>query len=112
MTIRHRIHELIEKKEITKLQLARDAGIDFEVLDNSLDSNIPFKSAVILSKIAKYFRVSIHWLITGEQENHETRRRLNTLLEENFRLNKEVKELKSFISKNIPCSYDEYLNSP
>lgn len=109
MSIIQRIHELIEKRDISKLQLARDAGIDFEILDNSLRSNIPFKGAVVLSKLARYFHVSIHWLITGENEGRESEKRLKELLEENRQLRKEVKELKGFVSNIVPCNYDEYL---
>jgi len=109
MTIRHRIHDLIQKRAITKEQLAREAGIDREALENSLYSNIPFKGAVILGKLAKYFHVSVHWLITGESEENETQRRLKGLLKENNNLRKEVRNLKEYISKLAPCKYDEYL---
>jgi transcriptional regulator with XRE-family HTH domain len=111
MTIRHRIHELIEKRNITKVQLAREAGIDREALENVLYSNIPFKGAVILGKLAKYFHVSVHWLITGESEDTETQRRLKGLLDENNNLRKEVKKLKEFVAKLAPCKYDEYLGN-
>ena len=111
MTIRHRVHELIQKRAITKEQLAREAGIDREALENSLYSNIPFKGAVILGKIAKYFHVSVHWLITGESEEDETERRLKGLLKENNNLRKEVRNLKEYVAKLAPCNYDEYLES-
>ncbi len=109
MNIRHRIHDLIQKRSISKEQLARDAGIDKEALENCLYSNIPFKGAVILGKIAKFFHVSVHWLITGESEDNETERRLRGLLKENNNLRKEVRKLKEYISKLAPLQYDEYL---
>lgn len=111
MTIRHRIHELIQKRDITKEQLAYEAGVDREALENCLYSNIPFKGAVILGKLAKYFHVSVHWLITGESEENETQRRLKGLLKENNNLRKEVRNLKEYISKLAPLNYDEYLGN-
>ena len=109
MSINYRIHDLIEKRGISIEQLSRDAGIDPETLQNSLHSNIPFKVAVVLSKLAKFFHVSVYWLITGQNDEKETERRLNDLITENNKLIKEVSLLKGFISKNIPTNYDEYL---
>ncbi len=111
MSINQRIHELIQKRDISKEQLARDAGIDAETLDNALKSNIPFKSAVVLGKLAKFFHVSIHWLITGEDVKNETEKRLKELLNENNKLRKEVQELKKFTANIVPCKYDEYLGT-
>ncbi len=111
MSINYRIHELIEMRGISGEQLARDAGIDPETLENSLRSNLPFKGAMVLAKLAKYFRVSIHWLITGQDEKHESERRLNDLLKDNNNLRKEVNRLKQFVEKNIPINYDEYLGT-
>ncbi len=111
MSINYRIHDLIEKRSISGEQLARDAGIDPETLENSLSSNLPFKGALVLAKLAKYFHVSIHWLITGQDENHESERRLNDLMKENNNLRKEVNRLKLFVEKNIPLNYDEYLGT-
>lgn len=111
MTIRQRVHTLIQKRNITKVQIAREAGIDKEALENVLYSNIPFKGAVILGKLANYFHVSVHWLITGESEDNETERRLKGLLEENNNLRREVKNLKEYVAKLNPLKYDEYLGS-
>jgi len=111
MSINYRIHDLIEKRGISVEQLSRDAGIDPETLQNSLHSNIPFKGAVVLSKLAKFFHVSVFWLITGQDENKETERRLNELITENNKLIKEVSLLKGFIAKNVPLNYDVYLGT-
>lgn len=109
MSIYNRIHNLIENRGISIEQLARDSGIDLETLDNSIKSNIPFKGAIVLAKLAKYFHVSVYWLITGHDEIHEEEKRLSDLLEENNKLIKEVVELKEYIANNLPMKYDEYL---
>lgn len=71
---------------------------------NSLESPQAFNHAVRLDKIAKYFNVSLQWLMYGDEASENISMKLSTASElekQNLKLLNEIAELKNFIKQHL-----------
>lgn len=67
--ISSRIDNLLSKNNLRRIDLVRGTGINEGTIRNWIKGSVP--SAEAAYKVAKYFNVSVEWLITGISENEK-----------------------------------------
>jgi repressor LexA len=79
-TISERIRQLLENRGISAYRLCKDLEIDDSTYSRSIRTANTWKSAHLI-KIADYFKVSLDWLLKGEnfaKEVHKELKEINT----------------------------------
>lgn len=79
-TISNRIKQLLENRGISAYRLCKDLEIDDSTYSRSIRTDNTWKSAHLI-KIADYFKVSLDWLMKGEnfaKEVHKELKEINT----------------------------------
>lgn len=79
-TISIRIRQLLENRGISAYRLCKDLEIDDSTYSRSIRTDNTWKSAHLI-KIADYFKVSLDWLMKGEnfaKEVHKELKEINT----------------------------------
>lgn len=77
-TISNRIRQLLENRGISAYRLCKDLEIDDSTYSRSIRTDNTWKSAHLI-KIADYFKVSLDWLLKGENFAKEVQRDLKEI---------------------------------
>lgn len=67
--ISSRIDNLLTDKKIKKVDLARSIDIPVTTIKGWIQGRVPSADAAV--KVAKYFDVSVEWLVTGKETDNQ-----------------------------------------
>ena len=70
MNLRNVLRELLEKERISITKLAKETEVPIQTIHGWLVGKNP-SNANHLKKVAKYFKVTIHYLLFGEEDPFE-----------------------------------------
>ena len=87
-----KVLKIMEDRGITNYQIEKDTGIYASTLDNSLKLKGSWKTALVLMKLADYFKVDINELLPGKRVHHppSLEARIKDLEERNAELKREL----------------------
>ena len=92
MNFSTRLHNLIKSNNLKASELAKILDIANSSLSKYLNDNSAVPNAEILYKLAKYFNVSMEFLLKGESFNYKNDPILDPLLDKINKLNKYDRE--------------------